>query len=169
VEDTGDFAKYGVDFDIYFDDHETAQNWGHKTFKCYLADDKAKGKQKDKKKSNDVKVITRDVTVHNLTWQDYVNAGTLSKDEVSLLTDMMNGDYRISSGSSAGETVALMAQTKVGCRYSQDKRTGIPVYIADWFPAVVSFSIIKMEEKGKLSIMEVQKWRKEDKSLMFAR
>jgi hypothetical protein len=46
---------------------------------------------------------------------------------------------------------------------------GIPVYIADWFPAVVSFSIIKMEEKGKLSIMEVQKWRKEDKSLMFAR
>jgi cell wall-associated NlpC family hydrolase/3D (Asp-Asp-Asp) domain-containing protein len=122
VEDTGDFAKYGVDFDIYFDDHETAQNWGHKTFKCYLADDKAKGKQKDKKKSNDVKVTTRDVTVHNLTWQDYVNAGTLSEDEVSLLTDMMNGDYRISSGSSAGETVALMAQTKVGCRYSQDKR-----------------------------------------------
>ena len=37
VEDTGNFNRYGVDFDIYFDDHTTAQNWGHKSFEAFYA------------------------------------------------------------------------------------------------------------------------------------
>ena len=39
VEDTGNFARYGVQFDVYYDDHTTAQNHGHQTWDAYLADD----------------------------------------------------------------------------------------------------------------------------------
>ena len=39
VEDTGAFARYGVDFDVYYDDHAAASAHGHQTWECYLADD----------------------------------------------------------------------------------------------------------------------------------
>ncbi|EIO5735607.1 C40 family peptidase [Listeria monocytogenes] len=38
VEDTGNFDKYGVTFDIYFNTHEEATQWGHKTLDAYLAE-----------------------------------------------------------------------------------------------------------------------------------
>lgn len=37
VEDTGNFDRYGVDFDIYFDDHATATAWGHQSFEAFYA------------------------------------------------------------------------------------------------------------------------------------
>lgn len=37
VEDTGNFARYGVDFDVYCEDHSTASAWGHQSFEAYLA------------------------------------------------------------------------------------------------------------------------------------
>ena len=39
VEDTGAFARYGVDFDVYYDNHAAASAHGHQTWECYLADD----------------------------------------------------------------------------------------------------------------------------------
>lgn len=39
VEDTGAFDKYGVQFDVYYDNHLDALLHGHRTFECYLADD----------------------------------------------------------------------------------------------------------------------------------
>lgn len=39
VEDTGAFARYGVDFDVYYADHASALAHGHRTWECYLADD----------------------------------------------------------------------------------------------------------------------------------
>ncbi len=38
VEDTGNFARYGVDFDIYYDSHAGALQHGHQTMEAYLAD-----------------------------------------------------------------------------------------------------------------------------------
>lgn len=38
VEDTGAFARYGVQFDVYYGDHSTAQAHGHQTWDAYLAD-----------------------------------------------------------------------------------------------------------------------------------
>ena len=38
VEDTGNFARYGVDFDVYYDSHSAASAHGHKTWEAYLAD-----------------------------------------------------------------------------------------------------------------------------------
>lgn len=38
VEDTGNFARYGVQFDVYYTDHSTALQHGHQTWEAYLAD-----------------------------------------------------------------------------------------------------------------------------------
>ena len=39
VEDTGAFASYGVDFDVYYSDHNAALQHGHQTWEAYIADD----------------------------------------------------------------------------------------------------------------------------------
>ena len=39
VEDTGNFARYGVAFDVYYDSHSAAQQHGHRTWEAYIADD----------------------------------------------------------------------------------------------------------------------------------
>ena len=39
VEDTGAFARYGVQFDVYYGDHAAASAHGHQTWEAYLADD----------------------------------------------------------------------------------------------------------------------------------
>ena len=52
LEDTGAFARYGVQFDVYYDSHAAASAHGHQTWECYLADDNG---------SNEVEVTrTRD-------------------------------------------------------------------------------------------------------------
>lgn len=39
VEDTGNFARYGVQFDVYYDSHIAVSLHGHKQWECFLADD----------------------------------------------------------------------------------------------------------------------------------
>lgn len=59
VEDTGAFARYGVQFDVYYDNHAAASAHGHQTWECFLADDNG---------SQEVKVTrTKDVDVLNVT------------------------------------------------------------------------------------------------------
>lgn len=113
VEDTGAFAKYGTDFDIYFDSHEQALKWGKRTVEAYLADG-------DK---NTVKVTMSGTMVHNLTYEDYIALDLFDEDQVSLLRDMMDSDlwdnyYDVAGGSA----VAELAMTKIGCHYSKEKR-----------------------------------------------
>ncbi len=43
VEDTGAFARFGVQFDVYYDDHQTALSHGHRTWDAYLASDNPEG------------------------------------------------------------------------------------------------------------------------------
>lgn len=38
VEDTGNFARFGVQFDVYYDNHAAASAHGHQTWECYLAE-----------------------------------------------------------------------------------------------------------------------------------
>lgn len=59
VEDTGNFARYGVAFDVYYDSHSAASAHGHKTWEAYIADDNG---------SQTVEVTqTRTVRVLNVT------------------------------------------------------------------------------------------------------
>ena len=39
VEDTGNFARYGVAFDVYYDNHTAVSAHGHQTWEAYIADD----------------------------------------------------------------------------------------------------------------------------------
>lgn len=59
VEDTGNFARYGVAFDVYYDNHSEASAHGHQTWEAYIADDNG---------SQTVEVTqTRTVKVLNIT------------------------------------------------------------------------------------------------------
>ena len=57
VEDTGAFARYGVQFDVYYDNHSTALAHGHQSWEAYLADSNG---------SNEVEVTTTE-TVNRLS------------------------------------------------------------------------------------------------------
>lgn len=39
VEDTGNLNAYGVNFDVFFDSHQEALNWGHRSFEAFIAGD----------------------------------------------------------------------------------------------------------------------------------
>ncbi len=38
VEDTGNFARYGVAFDVYYNDHNVALQHGHRTWEAFISD-----------------------------------------------------------------------------------------------------------------------------------
>ena len=114
VEDTGDFDRYGVDFDMYFGDHQTAQNFGHQDMEVYLADSNG---------SNSVEVTHTSLYVYNLSYEDYIELGKLTPSQEDLLREVMSEEFLHSMPASGiGEQVALLAQEKVGCQYSQDLR-----------------------------------------------
>jgi 3D (Asp-Asp-Asp) domain-containing protein len=113
VEDTGNFDQYGVQFDVFFADHTTASNWGHKTFEAFLAEGD----------ENTVTVTRTGFHVKNLTYEDYIALGTLTDEQEELLREVMSDEFRSEIPSfGVGSDVANMALTKVGCQYSQDLR-----------------------------------------------
>ena len=65
VEDTGAFARYGVQFDVYYDNHAAASAHGHQTWEAYIAD--SNGSQ-EVEVTTTKKVNRLDVTMtnHNL-------------------------------------------------------------------------------------------------------
>lgn len=113
VEDTGNFARYGTDFDIYFDSHAAAQAWGKRKVEAFLAEGD----------ENTVEVTVSGTLVHNLTYEDYLALDKLTEEQKDWLDSMMGDEMQDSFPASAGgQAVAELAMTKIGCRYSQDKR-----------------------------------------------
>lgn len=113
VEDTGDFARFGVQFDVYCADHTTAQNWGHQSFECYLASGNVQ----------EIEVSTNTVNVYHLTYEEYIADGNLTEEQTELLRKMMTSDiWGNFSDGTIGSMVATEALTKVGCAYDQNRR-----------------------------------------------
>lgn len=83
VEDTGNFAQYGVQFDVYYDDHQTALAHGHQKWECYLADDNG---------SNSVEVTTTStitvltVTAVNHTLESVIASLGLTEEQMERYT-----------------------------------------------------------------------------------
>ena len=80
VEDTGNFARYGVAFDVYYGDHSTAQQHGHKTWEAFIADDNG---------TQEVEVLVSSgnqqfTAVLKNNGLDYVAEQMLSKDDKEL-------------------------------------------------------------------------------------
>lgn len=114
IEDTGDFDRYGVDFDMYFGDHQAAQDFGHQKMEVFLPDSNG---------SQTVDVTHRSLYVYNLTYEDYIALGKLEKSQEELLRQVMSEEFLQSMPvSGIGEQVAVSALAKVGCQYSQDLR-----------------------------------------------
>lgn len=88
VEDTGAFARYGVQFDVYYDSHAAASAHGHQTWEAYIADNNG---------SQEVEVTTTEVinrlevtlTNHNL---DTVLRSRMDANEEKRY-DLYNGTY----------------------------------------------------------------------------
>ena len=98
---------------IRFSDHNLATQFGRRHVEAFIAEGN----------TNTVTVISSGSTVHNLTYQDYINKGTMNEDQKKLLTELMSSDlWNQYYGDNVGEEVAQMALTKVGCGYSQDRR-----------------------------------------------
>ena len=113
VEDTGNFDRYGVQFDIYFDNHTEATSWGHQTLEAFLADGD----------ENTISVTRRGSYVKNMNYEDYIELGKLTEEQEELLREVMSEDFRSEIPSfGVGSDVANLALTKVGCRYSQEHR-----------------------------------------------
>lgn len=85
VEDTGNFARYGVAFDVYYDSHSAASAHGHQTWEAFLADGNG---------SREVEVTTTStqrvlyVTLTNTNF-DAVARANLT-DEQEILYDALN-------------------------------------------------------------------------------
>lgn len=113
VEDTGNFARYGTDFDIYFDSHAAALAWGKRKVEAFLAEGD----------ENTVEVTVSGTLVHNLTYKDYLALDKLNEEQKDWLKSMMSDEMQDSfAAGTGGQAVADLAMTKIGCRYSQDKR-----------------------------------------------
>lgn len=113
VEDIGNFARYGTDFDIYFGSHAAAQAWGKRKVEAFLAEGN----------ENTVEVTVSGTLVHNLTYKDYLKLGKLTEEQKDWLESMMDdGMQENFAAGTGGQAVAELAMTKIGCQYSQDKR-----------------------------------------------
>ena len=64
VEDTGAFARYGVQFDVYYDSHSAAQAHGHQTWEAFIADD-----------NGDREVTVTDTSTKQILYVTLVNGG----------------------------------------------------------------------------------------------
>ena len=113
VEDTGNFARYGTDFDIYFSSHAAAQAWGKRKVEAFLAEGN----------ENTVEVTVSGTLVHNLTYKDYLKSDKLTEEQKDWLESMMDDEMQENlAAGTGGQAVAELAMTKIGCQYSQDKR-----------------------------------------------
>lgn len=77
VEDTGAFARFGVDFDVYYSSHSAASAHGHKKWEAYLADSNGK-KEIEVTSTHQVNRLNVTMTNHDL---DEVLRARMTKDE----------------------------------------------------------------------------------------
>ena len=144
VEDTGDLHKYGNEFDIFYEHHSELDSWGRRKVEVFVADKDGKIKNPDKDKDDgtdkgapdisgisyeggdDGETITvkpEGIIVHNLTYQDYIaNHPELNEDQKKMLTMLMEEESSIYGSGEIGANVVQLGMTKLGCRYSQERR-----------------------------------------------
>lgn len=65
VEDTGNFAQYGVQFDVYYGDHSSASAHGHQTWEAYIADSNG-SREVEVTSTHEVNRLDVSLTNHNL-------------------------------------------------------------------------------------------------------
>ena len=113
VEDTGDLNRYGNDFDIFYAAHEQTSEWGRRHVEAYIAEGN----------TNKVQVHSSSAMVHNLTYEDYMAEYSFTEEQKQVIKELMGADASVLYGSGAiGTQVAQMAMTRIGCRYSQERR-----------------------------------------------
>lgn len=91
VEDTGNFTRYGVDFDVYYDSHSAASAHGHKTWEAFYVG--GSGEEVEVTTSGDVNVTT--VKLKSKDLETIVNAQmTPQEKEIYDVYQMTHGNRR---------------------------------------------------------------------------
>jgi len=94
VEDTGNFDRYGVQFDVYYDSHWAATLHGHQTWEAYIADDNGDNVV-EVTRTETKRILTVEVTNHSLN--SVVEAWGLTDDQLEryriLVAQRGNRDY----------------------------------------------------------------------------
>lgn len=91
VEDTGNFTRYGVDFDVYYDSHSAASAHGHMTWEAFYAG--GSGEEVEVITSGDVNVTT--VTLKSKDLETIVNAQMSPQEkEIYDVYQMTHGNRR---------------------------------------------------------------------------
>lgn len=88
VEDTGAFASYGVQFDVYYGDHASASAHGHQTWEAYISDGNG-SREVEVTVSEDVNRLEVTLTNHGL---DNVLRSRMNADEEKRY-DLYNATY----------------------------------------------------------------------------
>lgn len=85
VEDTGNFDQYGVQFDVYYDNHSAASAHGHQTWEAYIADDNG-SQEVEVTTTENVKVCYVTLTSKNLQFVVSDRMDTDQKDLYDIYT-----------------------------------------------------------------------------------
>ena len=88
VEDTGNFARYGVQFDVYYDSHSAASAHGHRSWECYLADSNGQN-EIEVTETKTIKRLNVTATNHNL---DLILRNRMNEDQQKLYA-IYNASY----------------------------------------------------------------------------
>ena len=88
VEDTGAFARYGVQFDVYYDSHSAASAHGHKTWEAFIADDNG-SREVEVTTTEEINRLEVKLANHNL---DTVLRSRMDENEEKRY-DLYNGTY----------------------------------------------------------------------------
>ncbi len=88
VEDTGNFARYGVQFDVYYDSHSAASAHGHQTWEAYLADSNGSN-EIEVTETQTIRRLNVTMTNHNL---DAILRSRMNEDQQKLYA-IYNASY----------------------------------------------------------------------------
>ena len=95
VEDTGAFARYGVQFDVYYDNHAAASAHGHQTWEAYIAD--SNGNQ-EVQVTTTKEVNRLDVTMTNHSLDAVLRSRMTEEEQELVKLELFNGRENAGDG-----------------------------------------------------------------------
>lgn len=162
VEDTGNFSQYGVTFDVYYDEHDTAEAHGHQKVEAFLAGG-------DGEEIEVTSISTSDVCQITLKKNDLgeLLTGRLSAEETArYLTYQTNQGGRVCLESPVAADWRQSVTMPYGYRYDPEKDQVLP-HSGMTFSVSPGTEILSMTDGTVLSVSDDTLAIKDHKSCSY--